>query len=395
MTGSVQKAVQVWMTPFRMAEQMNRMATFIAAYNVAKDENNSTGAKLSDDAAYKMAQETVYSTQFRYDDANRPAIARSNLGSLLFTFKSYPIFVMESMVHLAKESPRSAAYMLGTLVLMAGVQGVPFAEDLEDLIDTIAQRIFGEPFQSQRWLRNMIKSASEAVTGVDMSSVIMHGMANTFTELNFSSRVGLGNLIPGTRIGAADADYKSVMTEILGPTASMVTGVLSGADKLSKGDFTEAARSALPLAAQNFIKGAQQWNQGFASDISGRKLVDVGGWESFWQTLGMSSSAVSGAYDADRINRQTVAFYNDARDQFQSDIVKAIQSGDSDSIAAATDAVAAWNDTHPDMVMSISPRTIRKSIVQAGMTLNQRTLANMPRQLRGTAEGALGLDEEE
>jgi hypothetical protein len=389
MSGTVQKAVQVWMTPFRLAEQMNRMATFIAAYKVAKGNN------LDNDAAYALAQETVYSTQFRYDDANRPALARGDWTSILFVFKSYPIFVLETMSFLAKENPRAAAFMLGSLVMVAGIQGLPFAEDLEDLIDTIAQRLFGSPFNSQRWLRNTLKTASEAVTGTDLSSIFMHGVVNTMTELNFASRVGLGNLIPGTRIGTADADYKSVMTEVIGPVGAMVGGVLGGADALNRGAFVEAARKALPLGAQNFVKGTQQWNSGFATDIGGRKLVDVSGWEAFWQSFGMSSAAVSSAYTADRIDRQTTAYYQAARGVFQSGIVKAVKAGDAGAIKDATDAVIAWNTAHPDMPMSISPASIRRAVTQAGMTLNQRTLEKMPKQLRGTSEAALGMGEEE
>lgn len=388
MSGATQKAVRVWMAPFRLAEQMNRIATFTAAFKVAKDK------KLDNDAAYKLAQDTVYSTQFRYDEANRPALARGDWGSMLFVFKSYPIFVLETMSFLAKENPRSAAFMLGSLVLMAGVQGLPFAEDLEDLIDTLAQRLFNEPFNTQRWLRNTLKSASEATVGMDLSPVLMHGMANTFTELNFASRVGLGNLIPGTRIGAADADYKSVMTEVIGPIGSLVGGVLSGADALNRGEFTEAARSALPLGAQNVVKGWQAWEKGYATDIGGRRLVDVGGWEAFWQSLGMSSAAVSDAYVADRIDRQTVAFYTKARASFQADIVRAVKSGDTGALADATAAVQEWNQAHPDMVMSISPQSVRRAIAQSGMTIDQRTLARMPKALRASSESALGLDEE-
>lgn len=386
--GSTQKAVRLWMAPFRLAEQMNRMTSFIAAYKIAKEKN------LSNDDAYALAQDTVYSTQFRYDDANRPGLARGDIGSLLFVFKSYPIFVLETMTFLAKENPRAAAFMLGSIVLTAGLQGIPFAEDMEDLIDTIAQRVFGSSFNTQRWLRNTLKTASEAAVGTDLSSVFMHGAANTLTELNFASRVGLGNLIPGTRIGAADADYKSVMTEIIGPVGTLVGGTLGGVDALNRGQFVEAARKALPLGAQNFIKGAQSWNAGFATDIGGRKLVDVGGWEAFWQSLGFSSAAVSDAYTADRIDRQTVAFYNKARQGFQSEIVKAVRDGDSARVKEAVEAITAWNRANPDMTMSISSASVRRQVIHAGMTVNERTLSKLPKQLRGQSEAALGLDEE-
>lgn len=386
--GSTQKAVRLWMAPFRLAEQMNRMTSFIAAYKIAKEKN------LSNDDAYALAQDTVYSTQFRYDDANRPGLARGDIGSLLFVFKSYPIFVLETMTFLAKENPRAAAFMLGSIVLTAGLQGIPFAEDMEDLIDTIAQRIFGSSFNTQRWLRNTLKTASEAAVGTDLSSVFMHGAANTLTELNFASRVGLGNLIPGSRIGAADADYKSTMTEIIGPVGTLVGGGLAGIDALNRGQFVEAARKALPLGAQNFIKGAQSWNNGFATDVGGRKLVDVGGWESFWQSLGFSSAAVSDAYTADRIDRQTVAFYNKARQGFQSEIVKAVRDGDTGRVKEAVGAIMAWNQANPGMTMSISSASVRRQVVQAGMTVNERTLSKLPKQLRGQSEAALGLDEE-
>ena len=389
MAGTVQKAIQVWMTPFRLAEQMNRMATFIAAYKVAAEKN------VGDTAAYAMAQDAVYSTQFRYDDANRPALMRGDWGSVLLLFKSYPIFVLETMSFLARENPRAAAFMIGSLVMTAGIQGLPFAEDLQDLIDTIAQRVFGSSFNTERWIRNMLKTASEAVVGVDMSSVMMRGLANSMTEMDFASRVGLGNLIPGSRIGTVDADYKSVMTEIIGPVGSMVGGVLGGADALNRGEFVEAAREALPLAAQNLIKGAQQWNNGFAADIGGRKLVDVSGWEAFWQSLGMSPAAVAAAYNHDRIDRRTVAFYTKAKDAFTSDIVKGVRAGDAARVKDAVEAIKAWNASNPDMPMSISASTVRQRIAQAGMTVSQRTLMSMPKELRGTSEAALGLGEED
>lgn len=385
LSGRTQGAVKLWMTPFRLAEQYNRVSAFIAAYKVAKSN------KLDNEAAHKQAQETVFGTQFRYDEANRPALADSGVGSLFFVFKSFPIFMMETMTFLAKTNPKSAVFMLGMLVLMAGVEGLPFAEDLEDLIDVLAQRLFGEPFNSKRWLRNTLKSASEAVVGADLSGVLMHGVANSLTGLNFASRVGAGNLIPGTRIGAADTDYRRAMDEILGPVGGMVTGIVGGADALSKGDFLEAAKKGLPLAAKNAVKGWEQFEKGYATDAGGRKLVDVGSWEAFWQSLGFSSAALSQVYESDTIDRRTVAFYNDIRTQFTKEMVSAIRDGDRAAAQEIGQAIMAWNQAHPDMPVAMSPASLRRQVALAGMPLNQRTLLTMPKYLRGQSEAAIGL----
>lgn len=385
LSGRTQEAVKLWMTPFRLAEQYNRVSAFIAAYKVAKSN------KLDNEAAHKQAQEAVFGTQFRYDEANRPALADSGVGSLFFVFKSFPIFMMETMTFLAKTNPKSAVFMLGMLVLMAGVEGLPFAEDLEDLIDVLAQRLFGEPFNSKRWLRNTLKNASEAVVGADLSGVLMHGVANTLTGLNFASRVGAGNLVPGTRIGAADTDYRRAMEEILGPVGSMVSGIVAGGDALFKGDFLTAAKKGLPLAAKNAVKGWEQFEKGYATDAGGRKLVDVGSWEALWQSVGFSSSALAQVYESDSIDRRTSAFYTEIKGQFTKEMVAAIRDGDREAANEVGQAVMAWNQAHPDMPIAMSPANLRQQVALAGMPLNQRTLLTMPRYLRGQSEAAIGL----
>lgn len=380
MSRGVQKAAEVWMAPFRVTEQWNRISTFIAAYKIGQ-ENNLTG-----DALYKFAQESVAMTQGRYDEANRPALARSPVGALLFTFKAYPIFMLETMTHLAKENPKAAVIMLLSLTAMAGIEGMPFAEDIEDVIDTVAQRVFHSSFNSKRAMRNMFKSASEAIVGVDLSGVLMHGAANQLTGLNFASRVGMGNLLPGTRIGAADADYKKVMSEVLGPAGSVATGWLNGVDALNRGEFVEAMKVGGPLAAQNFIKGVQSFQDGFATDAGGRKVVDASGWESFMQTLGFSSNAASNAYEVDRIDKAQAAFYKQAQQEITNDILKGIKSGDTQRVHDAIEYIGAWNRSNPDMPMAISGSSLRRTLALAGLPLNQRNLLMLPKTLRGGSE---------
>lgn len=376
----VQKAVETWMLPFRVTEQMNRMSTFIAAYRIGQDEKQLAGRDL-----YQFAQEAVHNTQFRYDEANRPALARDPIWAILFTFKSYPIYMLEMIETLYRQSPSAAVVMLTSLAMAAGINGLPFAEDMQDLVDTIAQRLFGSPFNSKRAIRNIAKTASESIVGADLSSVVLNGVVNEVTGMSFASRVGLGNMIPGTRLGAADNDYGRTMNEILGPVASIVTGALHGAESLTKGQFLDAFKQAGPQAVQNAIKGAEEAAKGYATDNQGRKLVDVSELGAFMQTLGFSPASLSKAYEMDRMDKQTVAFYKMVRDDFTKEFVQAMVDNKPEKAQEIITSLGKWNQAHPDMPMTFDAGVMRRRIVEAGLPLNQRTLLMLPKQLRGSS----------
>ena len=375
----VQKAMQTWMFPFRFAEQTNRIATFITAYKIGQ-ENKLTGRQL-----YEFAAEAVDNTQNVYSEVNRPGLARHPVWALLFMFKSFPLFTLEMLHTMYRQNPKSAVYMLLGLTAMTGVNGLPFAETLLDLIDTISQRLFGSPFNARRAMRNVMKDASEAIVGVDLSEVFLRGTINAVTGMNVASRIGLGDFVPGTRIGAADNDYARTMEQVLGAPIAMATDVVQAVGKLTKADFYGALREGGPSAARNAIKAYEQMDKGFAVDARGQKLVDVSGPEAFWQALGFSSASLAKAYDMDRIDKQTKAFYAQVRADFTKELVQASLAGDSAKAASVYDAMRSWNESYPDMPLALSPGTLRRQMVMAGLPLNERTQRLLPRQLRGTS----------
>ncbi len=398
----VQKAVELWMLPFRFSEQVNRTAAFIAAYKIGR-ENNLAGAAL-----YKFAQEAVHNTQFRYDEVNRPALLHNPVWRLLFTFKTFPLYTIEMLETLWRNGNRAAVVtMLTGLAITAGVEGLPFAEDILDLIDVVSQRLFNSPFNLRRAMRNQVKQASEALIGLDASELFMRGILNTATGLNIASRIGSGDIVPGTRIGAADTDYARMAESVLGPVGALGVSALGaaaatakGATRAIDGDFTgsKAAfmgimRDNAPIAVRNLYKGVEQFSQGFASDAQGRKLADVSGWEAAWQGAGFSSANVAKMYELDRIDKQSNAFYRQVRDDFSNGIVKAMRDGNSERAQDLMNMVQKWNGLHPEMPIGFDPAIMRRNIAMAGMPLNERTLRMLPKQLRGTSvagEGSLG-----
>jgi hypothetical protein len=399
---TVQRAMEVWMAPFKFGENTSRIASFIAAWRIATegdgvalkqaDGTYAAPRRLGGKELYDFAKNAVDETNNRYDPVNRPAIASHPIGSLLFMFKSFPLFMVEMIETMYKQNPKSAVYALAGLVALTGVQGLPFAEDIMDLIDVISQKVFGSPFQVKRAMRNIIKDASKAMVGVDLSNLFLRGLINDWMNANMATRVGMGDMLPGTRLGAADTDYARLAEQLLGAPISMVVSVGGQIPNLVggvlKGDFDQvmaALRAGGPVAVRNAIKGYEQFESGFAQDARGNNVTDVSGMSALFQAMGVSSGVVSKMYDMDSLDKQRNAFYSQAGAELQNQLVRALREGDSDKVREIYEARAAWNDANPEMRMMPNPAATRRAIMLAGLPLNARTLALMPRALRGSS----------
>nr|HPL79798.1 PLxRFG domain-containing protein [Burkholderiaceae bacterium] len=245
------KLTLLWGRPFALAEQYNRQVTFIAAFRTAVAAGMASPAKF--------AEKAVNETQFTYTKANRPEWARGAIGSTLFTFKTYSISYVELLTRMAKSGPegRKAALLgLGTLFLMSGLQGLPGADDLDDLIDGALQRM-GYNFSSKMKKRQFFAS----MFGEGGASFLMRGASGLpGMPLDVAGRLGLGNLIPGTGLFTKRTDHTQDVAELFGPAGSLFKQGLTAADKLTQGDVGGAVTAMLPVAAQNAVKAAE-WHR--------------------------------------------------------------------------------------------------------------------------------------
>jgi hypothetical protein len=380
----VQRAIEVWMSPFRISEQTNRITSFISGYKIGK-ENGLTGPAL-----FNFARDMVDSTQNNYSQANRPGAARNPVWAIAMMFKSFPLFMTEAVALMYKANPKSAVFMLLGLVALTGVQGLPFAETIEDLIDTIAQRIFNSPFNTRRAMRNVIKSASEAVVGYDMSELVLRGVINDMVGMSVSSRIGAGDFVPGSRLGTADADQGRILEQFAGAPYAMVKDAATSAGKFVNGVFTgdwkataDALRQGGPIAARNVLKGAQQLADGYATDSKGRKIVDVSTPAALWQMAGVSSAGVAKMYELESINIQTRAFYNQFSQDLQGQLVQALKSNDAEKVQEINTLRSEWNAQYPSMPILPNAAATRRAIVLSGVPLDQRSRMLWGRRLGG------------
>jgi hypothetical protein len=90
-------------------------------------------------AAQQFAVQALQFTMGEYSVLNRPPAWRSGIQSFLYMYKVFPTTSVQMFMNLSRGGKVG---MIAGLWLLSGLAGLPFAEDLEDLADTLAQKGF-------------------------------------------------------------------------------------------------------------------------------------------------------------------------------------------------------------------------------------------------------------
>ena len=374
------KLMLVWGRPFAIAEQFNRRATFIAAYRMAQANG------MEDPAGF--AAQAVTETQFNYTKANRPEWARGAIGSVLFTFKTYSISYVELLTRLAKSGPegRKAALIgLGVMFLMSGLQGIPGADDLDDLIDGLLQRL-GYNFSSKMAKREFFAK----YMGEMGASFMMRGVSGIpGVPIDVAGRLGLGNLIPGTGLLTKKTDHTQDVAELLGPAGSFAKQVFTGADQATQGNFGEAVRAVLPVAAQNAWKGYDMAATGMYRDMRDRKVIDTDAYDAMVKAIGFQPTGVAKVQDSTRQVQQFIALNKMRETEIADQWAKAIFDGDEDGKAEARAALEQWNRDNPESPIRITTAQLLKRLRAMREDKVSRIERTAPKEIRNEVKREL------
>lgn len=223
-------AVNGGMWLFRAVEHTNRYVTFLSFFNAER----ARGTALED--AFARAVERTNGMQNNYNPENRANILRGRK-SILFVFMSYPIFMHYHMSGevsrgikgeigeyksiLAKSGIGPTAKLWLIYLLLGGALGVPYAENLMDVLQWIWRTFFGtENLQVE--LRKFIKELGMS------PDTVLHGQLHDFGGFDLSRSFGLGHMLPGTEL--LNRDWSN-------PGEALGAGMLKGAGPF--GGFTE------------------------------------------------------------------------------------------------------------------------------------------------------------
>ncbi len=290
---------------FHHAEQYNRRAAFLAAYRLAREQGNKLGLSEADtlSSAYEEGKASVQSTMFEYAKWNR-AMPMRGRASIVFLFMQY----LQQAGYLAfgGHGAKTAIRYWLVLAAVAGLQGLPFADNLLDLVDVIDRQLGGEG-QVRTDMREYIND----VAWLPDADLVMHGATRKYglgplhalealgvpiPNTDISGSIGMGGVIPGATASAElssdpDAKLGKILIELGGPVMGIGYQMYRGLADDHPNTWKRFERM-FPTALKNVSQGAR-WAQihPFADDQGKVRMKNGAVVYSFEDTQGRAEAA--------------------------------------------------------------------------------------------------------
>ena len=368
----------IWGGLFSTVEVFNRRVAFMAAYDAGKSNG------LSGNDLYDFATRAVVETQLIYNKGNKPNLGRGAVGSTIMTFKAFSIGYLELVRRLP---PQQQLLMLGILALAAGGEGLPFAEDIEDLVDTLGQWL-GFSTNTGKWTGKVIADTF----GKEYSRPILKGLGGML-PIDLHSRLGMQNLLPGTAFfKPSEIDKTRDVAEAVGPFGSVLKSVSDSLQLLARGKWDKAAVGAAPKAVRDAYNGVHMIATGESQDTKGRlAMKDVTAVEAFGKAIGFNPQRAAVESEAKREimldrNLRTVRM-----DEITSDIADAMLRSDAQARQDAIERLRQWNVDNPEMRIDQRQvmRSVQERIRAAKRTSAERFIKSTPKPMKQEAREAL------
>lgn len=330
--------------PAEVSESINRRATMIAAFKAADDMGAAVLRQKGFDNAYDFAVSVIQQTQGIYNKGNRSGLARGNgklghYGPLVMVFKQFTINYTEQMIRHAKDGEvKALATAMIWQFMLAGMLGLPFADDLLDIAEGLIYRVFGKATNFVTFLQETL--------GEKNANALMYGFPSEYARVDFHGRSSLGNLIPGTDVARpGPTDWK----EVLGASSGFYESFFLAAGMATEGRFKDAAIQASPRFVRDAAAGIEIARTGEYRNPKGQKIMELDGVDAALKGLGQfnpSNNAKPGRRRSNAYNMKNMV--KDATDGFSLDLAEAIYADDYERIDEVYDAMDAWNERNAE-----------------------------------------------
>lgn len=334
---------------------------------------------------------------------------RGKVGGTVFVFMNY----MQNALYFALGGDPGAFRMWLMLFALAGIQGLPFGEDIMDLVDgamTFGKRKLGMKNPHTDVRTELRKTFKEMGADPD---IIMHGLSSStfglanmgefmgwpIPDMDLSASLSMGRIMPAASIlRPANRDFDrfiSEMTEGVGGAA--VSGGL-GLVKAMLDDANPNAwkrwEKAMPAAMRQVSKAARYAVKGEEATRSGYEIATLD-WhdhaermEVALQALGFTPREVSQGWEGYIAAQSVVKYYEVWKTNLLRDWNYSKMNGDDEAVKRYNVEIRAYNRIVPYPEMKIGPDTRRQSVENYYRThaFNQRRIERSERSRRLSSE---------
>ena len=399
-TASYQKLLDGWMGMFNRTESASRRTALLAAYRLQYDRSIQSGkppeqaVRDATDFAVRAGEETLG----EYSVMNRPAMWRGGIQQFAFMYQVFPTMSVQLLQNLDR---KGQLVMMAGLLALSGVAGLPFAEDIEDIVDTISSML-GLRTPSIRL--EMAKALDEMLPGI--SPVVLTGLANSFFPGDLGARTSLGNLLPATGIFLPGADVGRELLDIVGPIGGFAQASLATTGAAAGWAAYAAGVSPRPASLEAIVRNMpvtmfRAWGDAYAYTQSGAVIdrrgyvitEDMNAMTVMARALGFFPGAASDEYGTIRVAQRIGNMQRDVAATFYNAYVQARLRGDMAQANQVLREVRQWNQQSRGSGMEI--RNFQANAVrrfrEAQRPASERTIRSAPRNLQETYETAAEL----
>ena len=266
--------------------------------------------------------------------------------------------------------------------MAAGIQGLPFREDLEDIIDTLGQWL-GFPTNSDR----AVKQAIINTFGKDFGEFVLHGAsAIPGMPLDIQGRLGLQNLIPGTALlKPSEKQRGREALDVLGPAGAVVMSAGQAMESLIKGQPANAVSVMLPKAIRDAMRGIDMWSTGEYKDTSGRIIKSgITKGEAIVKGIGFHPESIAKMQRTISTNMDDISIQRTKEDEFAGRMTRAIIDKDRLKLREIAEEMKKWNRANPDYRIIITTSQIRRRVHEMKTSKIDRFVRTIPKELRPT-----------
>ncbi len=352
---------------FHKAEVINREATGVAAYRLARESG------MGFDGAVQYANDAIWESHFDYSNANRARFMQSGAAKVLLMFRQYSLnmtyFLWRNFYQTFKgaspevrsDARRKLVGVLGMTSLFSGTLGLPLMSVGFGVANAVANALGDDedpPFDAEAEFRNFLTD----FLGAEAAEFIARGPVNFVTGADVGGRVSLDNLWlrePERELeGRALADYW--LEQAAGPIGGIFVNAVRGMATVQDGHVQRGIEAMVPKAIKDGMRSMRYATEGVNTLRGDAVVPDLSPYETVLQLAGLSPARVGERYDANNAVKRYEEAVLKRRASLLDAFAMAIRFGDAAAASDVADRITAFNERNP--AIAIDRKTLKRSL---------------------------------